>query len=208
MRQLPQSVQTLDGLSVQPRGPEVLQGLLSDYEAALHGAGFPVHGALRPGISEGTVRDQFGRVGLEPGPELLVWYGWRDGFTGDMRLPSPHMGPGIDVFLPLEESIDRYMHDRQKDYLAWPAEWVRLISTQHGIIARCVPEDPQLLMAARIDALPGEEGAPPTIVSLCTPITWWVEAIRNGNYQFDRSSGRWDSDYRDLPLERRHSGMV
>ena len=34
------------------------------------------------------------------------------------------------------------------------------------------------------------------VVSLCTPVVWWIDAIRRGWYRYRTSTGTWD---RDMP---------
>ena len=40
------------------------------------------------------------------------------------------------------------------------------------------------------------------VVSLCTPVTWWIDSIRRGWYKWDGGSSTWTRDAQAQPRIR------
>jgi hypothetical protein len=45
------------------------------------------------------------------------------------------------------------------------------------------------------------------VVSLCTPVTWWIDSIRRGWYQWKPELGAWDIDVEGQTVMRRIYGL-
>ncbi|MEO6116792.1 MAG: hypothetical protein ABIP33_10435 [Pseudolysinimonas sp.] len=66
------------------------------------------------------------------------------------------------------------------------------------------PVDPPLVRGITWDR---EYGTQPhqtlrQAVSLCTPVAWWVDALRRGRYRWNERTNAWDVDYSKQPRIR------
>jgi hypothetical protein len=77
---------------------------------------------------------------------------------------------------------------------------------QNGLAMRCSedPESPPLIRFVSDDGSTSTQDGDTTyqVVSLCTPVTWWIDSIRRGWYTWDGSPGTWMRDARKQPLVR------
>ena len=39
------------------------------------------------------------------------------------------------------------------------------------------------------------------VVSLCTPVTWWIQGLRHGWYQYDQATRAWNRDRTEIPQQ-------
>jgi hypothetical protein len=167
----------LDGSS-----PELLSELLLEFESVAREAGLPSD-VLRPGLSAAEVEDRILALNIHPEPEVVVWFTWHDG-SSDHGWPVP-----LFPFAPLRFVEERYTWgDVGSAEWEWPHGWLALGSTAHGMaVGPALNGHPRVRPISPEISLQGDSH-PDQVLSLCTPVSWWIEAIRRGAY-------RWDGHY-------------
>lgn len=101
---LPITIETSDGPSVQNASAELLAQLLPMFESELARAGVPVDECFAPGLDRATTATAFQELGLPLSDELATWFAWHDGVT-DLSKWS-HAFPHWE-FYPLDTIIAR-----------------------------------------------------------------------------------------------------
>lgn len=199
------------GLTVEGAGPDLLRELLPDFERELRLQGVQIDDLLQPGCDPRDVREVGVALGLNIPDELVVWFGWRNGVRS--LEPIPRVLPQFD-FWPLDLVARRHgtwpfgfgLNDWE-----WNPNWLHFMGDQHGLAMSC-EEPPE--NAPLIRALTEEDGTQSKdtrlqAVSLCTPVTWWIDALRRGWYRWDRTAQNWEyEDFRVHPEERWRVGMI
>lgn len=197
---LPETIRTANGLTAEGASPALLGQLLDEYASELKTRSPGIYGALQPGLLAAQIEDALGRINLTPPDELIVWWGWRDGFR-------PMFGHGLrHGQLRLETAIATYKNeDLGTELEEWNPNWIRVGGTGNdGDAVSCAPsEDPPLVRAVStwdIGTQPFEDTIR-QVVSLCTPVTWWLTAIKEGWDQYNPTTGFWDWDRSLYPPE-------
>jgi hypothetical protein len=78
----------------------------------------------------------------------------------------------------------------------WNPDWIRIMGDANGLAICCAaPADNAPLVRGL--SWTGEYGTQPTqtlrqVVSLCTPVTWWIDSLRNGWYRWNADSNAWE----------------
>jgi hypothetical protein len=93
---------------------ERLRAGLLRLEDTLRFARAPIADYLAPGLGPEIVRQRLAPVGIEPCDELLMWYGWHDGTTGNVGLGHEtwDLAPGVHL-LSLEDALKYYGRARE-----------------------------------------------------------------------------------------------
>jgi hypothetical protein len=165
-----------------------LEGLWREYD-------FYIREIAAPGLSEEQITAELGAVGLEPLPELLVWWGWRNGVVDEAPRSTAYTQIGLPHWsqVSLRHAVQIAVESRQiaadlasKDRSMpaddfWCDDWVPVLGgggpelmfvrgaePHRGTVAE---HDPELLgsSAERIDA--------PSLADL---IARWIQEIREG----------------------------
>ena len=191
---LPITIGSPKGPTVEGAPAEMLTELLRELDESLTRAGFPVDRLLLPGSDEGSIRAAVARVGLIAPDELVAWFSWHEG-SARLDAARPFV-PGCTLW-SLESVLSLY----EKEPLGeeeWNPNWLQVIGPNVGIAVYCDSDAaaPPLLRSVAPDS---EFGTQPNqtarqVVSLCTPVAWWLDSLANGWYEWQAQVGRWHSD--------------
>jgi hypothetical protein len=216
--QTPQILATPDGPRADQTGAAVLIELLVRYEELALLAGVPMEATLRPGISEDQVRSVLGEVGLTPPTELVAWFGWHNGCadSGQAGLAlrtfpnfvmagaeeaAANYRTGILEYFPPWLPPETELSAERGDIFGIGEGWLMLTGSNRGYAIECTERDgpsPRIRYANEQFGEPGTENFF-RAVSLCTIVTWWIEAFDNGAYRWNRERLMWDFDPLQLP---------
>lgn len=197
-------------------GPSQLGSLLAEFEQALRQRGVPIDAWLQPGIPSDTVTSALAEVNLVPSEELLVWFGWHNGRAATTVQERATTSATIPNFVPasLEEAVRQYREsvlefqvpaslDPELFYFGAGPGWLRLGSSLYGCAIDC-SADPVLPIAIRSAdpdfVLSAGEGLYQA-VSLCTLVTWWLEGLDHGAYEW--RGEQWAIHDELLPTSRK-----
>jgi len=93
----------------------------------------------------------------------------------------------------------------------WDPKWIQIMGPAAGLALRCGadPLGPTLVRAVSHTREMGTQAdqTQQQVVSLCTPVSWWIEGLREGWYTWVQEANGWDSDFMAQPLGRRLKGM-
>jgi hypothetical protein len=192
-------------MTVEGASPALLRELLQDFEIELRNQKVPVDQWLQPGAEPAAVRAEFSERGLFAPEEAVVWFGWHNG---------RREVPGSEQALPMftAESLGYLRADwldadritRGYEEWDWNPNWVQIIGDQVGVAVCCAddPANPPLVRAITADGVEGtqEWQTDHQVVSLCTPVTWWIDSLRRGWYRWDPKTEEWHRDLADQPL--------
>jgi hypothetical protein len=164
---------------VEGASPELLRELLIEFERAVTRAGLPP-GAFRPGLSSTEVVDRLGALGVDPDPELVEWFTWHDG-SSDGVSPLP-----LFPFAPLSYVEDRYeWGDLGAEIWQWAPGWIPVSAPGPGMaVGPSINGHPRVRPVTPEVTLQGDNHEL-QVVSLCTPVSWWIDAIHEGAYSWN-----------------------
>lgn len=175
-------VETSSGLQLRDAGPSRLTALLRDFDQLLAGIGVDLDTVLAPGLSAPEVRRLFASVDLIAPDELVVWYGWHNG----LRVSTENTYLGLSPFvLPadLAWSIADYRYQLAETVPIglWSSGWLCMESDGGALAVYCSGNAADLPRIRRqhveaYDFL--EQSADHQIVSLCTMVALWMDALR------------------------------
>jgi len=196
---MPAIVATPAGFTVEGASPELLLDLLDRFADVTARLGAPIDDYLQPGISAAQVEDALGAIGLVPPAELVAWWGWRNGVIPGRELPV-----SLDL-RPLEMTM--VLYERQlfgTSRWEWHRSWIPILGNHpDGIAVDCSapPNEPPL-----VRAVSGYVGTHPDdtkhqVVSLCTPVAWWLIARERGWTRLARDGGFWEPERGSFPPE-------
>jgi hypothetical protein len=196
--EIPETIGTLFGPSVEGASPELLVELLPTLEDQLRTKGIPVEEYLSPGASPAAVRAGFEECGLVAPDEAVVWFGWHDGPT---RHPNSHKVMPMFLGWSLAECVAAYLdpagHPKGHEDWQWDPAWIQIMGDANGLAISCAaaPDQAPLVRALTWD---GEFGTQPSqtlsqAVSLCTPVAWWVDALQHGWYRWNPHGNAWEN---------------
>jgi hypothetical protein len=206
--QLPETIGTPFGPSVEGASPALLTELLIDFEDELRKQGVPVDAYLRPGASASEVRAGFEECGLIAPVEAVAWFGWHDGPT---RSPNSHKVMPMFLGWSLAETVRAYLnpkgHPKGHEDWQWNPDWIQIMGDANGLAICCAgpAEEPPLVRGL---SWTREYGTPRDqtghqVVSLCTPVAWWVDALRHGWYRWSTEGNAWEEvDHSQQPRIR------
>jgi hypothetical protein len=196
--EIPETIGTPFGPSVEGASPALLSHLLGALEGELRKQGVPVDEYLRPGASASAVYAGFDKCGLVPPDEAVVWFGWRDGTTD-----HPDSEDVMPMFLEwsLAECVAAYLdpagQPKGHEDWQWDPAWIQIMGDANGLAISCAaPADQAPLVRAL--SWTRELGTQPNqtlnqAVSLCTPVAWWVDALQQGWYRWNSDAHAWDA---------------
>lgn len=223
---LPKIEQTFLGPRAIPSDALFLRDLLQELDAVVSAAGAPVESSLNPGIGEEEVAELLASVGLRPNSELVEWFGWHNGITARGEGPwHPAALPGImpaslqtlviryrssvfEFVVPSDGEVEMdprcFSYGLGHGWLSLEADnYTRYAVSCHGeydavpLIRRAGPEFMDRAWDDRLQA-----------VSLCTPVTWWLEGIRSGAHVWNVDEQRWNQPVHSLlPESQRQAGF-
>lgn len=195
MIDLPKTIATPSGYSVEGASAALLVTLLEEYGSELQERGVPVAEGLARGVDVQHTRSTFAELGLVPPQEVEVWFGWQNGavaFEGRSVWLLPRIEPWS-----IRTVVDSYSgRERGSETWEWHPRWVQLAGEKEGI-AVWFSEDP--LDPPLVRAIEWGEGMQPgdpskEVVSLCTVVTWWLDGLRSGRYTWDRDTWSWATE--------------
>jgi hypothetical protein len=206
-KSLPPTIGTPRGVSVEGASADLLAELLHELEREVRNQGVPLDRFLRPGASRVDIVSEFTLAGLVAPEEAIVLFEWHDG-----RLEVPGAFSALPVF-PLWslEYLAGFLArtsfpPRGFGQWEWNPNWAHIMGDQNGLAMCCAddPESPPLVRFVSDDGSTSTQDGDTTyqVVSLCTPVTWWIDSIRRGWYRWDANSGTWMRDAREQPLNR------
>jgi hypothetical protein len=206
-RQLPPTIGTSRGVSVEGASAGLLAELLREFEREVRARGVELDRYLQPGASRADIVSVFAGAGLVAPEEAIALFEWHNG-----RIEVPGAFSALPVF-PLWslEYLEGFLannafHPRGFGRWEWNPNWVHIMGDQNGLAMSCA-DDPQLPPLIRFVSDDGststqEDDTSYQVVSLCTPVSWWIDSIRRGWYQWEGKSGTWIRDAEAQPLIR------
>jgi len=192
----------------------LLRELLIELEGELERAGAPVS-QLAPPNERKIIRAKFEAAGLCVPDEAIEWFGWKSGLTVAARKSNPGGPLPLFEMWSQEEIISSRQHlasssDFGPESWQWSPSWLHLIGDNNGIAVRMTecPANPPLVRSMQFGS-PNTDPAyiETQVVSLCTPVYWWLEDLRSGIFRWDGGQGRWSADFKRLPEWRRVLGF-
>ena len=207
MMRLPETTRTPNGFTVEGASPELLGELLDNYARELKRTSPRIYGAMLPGLPKSKISDELGAIGIEPPEEVLVWWNWRNGFRPLVPIGLRH------AQLRLEDAV--YMYRRSSlgtDIDQWNPHWIHIAGSGNDGDAVCCQrsDEPPLVRAVSsfdIGTQPYEDPLR-QVVSLCTPVTWWLLSIAKGWNSWDPITGFWGWDDSQYPLEWKLTNLM
>jgi hypothetical protein len=191
-----------DGWQLSDSSPQKLRSLLDDFDAALAAVDVDINSVLAPGIAESEVRSRFQSIGLVAPDELVVWFGWHNGLGAAPGKTWVGKPPFMSQ-ASLDWMTERYLYDIEEAVPAgvWVPGWVCLDDTKD--VAAFCSGDAAGSPAVRVfdtELLPEELSPGRQVLSLCTLLSWWVEAIETGMATPTTATGdlAWDYDNKRL----------
>lgn len=209
---LPATIDTPFGPSVEGAGAPLLAEVLVELEMELGRISFPVD-RLRPGLPRAEIAARFAAVERPVPDELLTWFEWHDGATVPPGAALLQIAPAR-VLLGLDAML-RFVREPPMPYGYevgnWQPEWTMLAPDMGcGILVNHM-SDPGVAPLVRTMweyTFDPQEGPTQQVVSLCTPVTWWIEAIRSGGWAWDIENHLWRTYQSALPMERSLRGFL
>jgi hypothetical protein len=111
----------------------------------------------------------------------------------------------------LGECVKAYLNPKgqpkgQEDW-QWDPRWLQIMGDANGLAIFCggEPTSAPLVRGITWDRAYGTQLTQTVrqAVSLCTPVTWWIDALRHGWYRWNVSGNAWeDVDHSKQPLIR------
>jgi hypothetical protein len=191
---------------------------LERLERALDEQSCPVVKGLQPGLGEGVIRRWLREQDFAPPEDLLVLYGWHDGYLQPVDEPrwvgmiSPGMqqlslNEALSSYPFVKETIDMFDSDPER-------RWFPVISDGGGgyVVINCGDDPATRGIVASFDAeLDFSFGYRPR--TLAEPVEWWAGFLESGTYVYEVApdgTPTWDSRIRDdqLTPNQLASGMV
>lgn len=93
----------------------------------------------------------------------------------------------------------------------WQPEWTMLVPGMGcGILVNHMSDPDVAPLVRNLWELTfdPQEGSTQQVVSLCTPVTWWIQAIRSGGWAWDTENSVWRIHQSALPMERSLRGFL
>lgn len=194
-------------MTVEGASAALLADLLVDFEAELRKQNAHIDELLRPPASPALVEETFAKIGLKAPAEVVALYGWHDGCVatgeGEAALPARFL-------LSLEAVPIRYNLSRLGlGEWDWNPSWAQVMGGKYGIAVSCADDPDQLPLVRSVENSAGTADwqTDYQVVSLCTPVTWWIDCMRRGWYKYDQSTRSWNRPIGEIPQKIRMYGM-
>lgn len=215
MIELPVTLETAQGLSVAPSGAAELSVLLDVFFEELSKLQLPIAQHLAPGLTDTDVRELLATKSLSAPDELVAWYSRFNGLRFEPGEEPFNCFPRFPLH-SLEQAIALYERDSTSPGLGtqeweWHPQWLRIGGSVQSIAVKCGDDtdEPVLVRSVGDDRTTQEPRPTYQVVSLCTPITWWIEGLREGHYAWNGDTRRWQSNVpQSIDQGRSRSGLV
>jgi cell wall assembly regulator SMI1 len=186
-------------------GPRLLtMELLERLDQRLRDLGAPVTTIWRPGLSDGQMDELTETIGLTLPTEARAWWSWHDGVEHGLIRPQPAIGTGW-VPLPLAEAVRqatvyRDISAREVDadgYLdlrgEWSMSWIALCGnpSPERLACECAVPAEAPSPAIYFDPEGNDEPQRPKAASIGEVIHIWLEALDDGTWHIDPSTGHF-----------------
>jgi hypothetical protein len=186
-------------MTVEGASAALLAELLQEFEMEMRKQKVPVDRWLSPGASPQVVRERFAQLGLTAPAEAVVWFGWYDGVK-----PVAGSAGALPVFEGISLEVARRRYEGSRLGLGewdWNPNWLQIMGGKYGLAVSCAdaPEQPPLVRSVEDEWMTQDWQTEHQVVSLCTPVAWWIDAMRRGAYVFDRSINWWKRDIDVIP---------
>ena len=191
-------IQTERGPSLNGAGPEMLREILPQFESQLRTAGFPVE-RLAPGISRGELEDELSETGLTIPDEVCALLGWHNGMLDDTWLVPRFQFASASMIC--RDYVATWPPHGTEEW-QWNPTWLRLMGPNLGGLAvRCDADQaqPPLVRVVSPEWSTQPDFVEHQVVSLCTPVSWWIDALKDGAIRFN---GTWERDRLRIPMQR------
>lgn len=186
-----------DGPAAEGAGAELLSELLRRWETILLDHRFPLEASTNPALDRNDVSMRVSEAGLGPSPELESWLGWRNGQPHD----SPRLTPSFAVFADLDSALAIREFQRPNfghGYGNWEPSWLSLCFDRASLaVDTAIDVEPRVRMVDFVEFGTWGESAHTQVRSLCTAVTWFIEALESGGHAWDVDTEEW---VRDLEL--------
>jgi hypothetical protein len=101
----------------------------------------------------------------------------------------------------LAECVHAYLdprgHPKGQEDWQWNPDWIQIMGDANGLAISCDrhADDPPLVRGLSWDRVYGTQPDQTLnqVVSLCTPVTWWIDALRHGWYRWNGPGNGWES---------------
>ncbi|ARC58303.1 hypothetical protein AS850_14555 [Frondihabitans sp. 762G35] len=206
-------IRLVDGVPVvESWSPSLLADLLVTYEVEMISAGFDARQYLGPGLSEEAVRSQLAALQMTPTSELISWFAWANGAS----VPLPGIHPAslekaiemyVLVHLPMYEEPEPGLED-----ITWGVGkgWLRLELDNYSKAVDCNPgprNPPEVHQTTPEFGQFNDTWG--RCRSLCTLVTWWIEGLRGGAYEWNASLRTWFvGDFSAIPELQKRYGLA
>lgn len=155
-------------------GPQRLDSLLHEFEAMVPPESSPTR--LKAGLPEDEVRAQFTAAGLMCPDELVVWFGWHNGY------PDNDRGASFNTPSIRSESLESLLSHWMINNTTWmamgagPGQILVDTATPPGELLKVavLEEDLPFYPGVNEDDLQGRTG------SLSTLVAWWIIGVKQG----------------------------
>jgi hypothetical protein len=205
---IPKTYATEHGLTVEGASPELLAELLDTYAYEIYQRNPEAWEGMSPGLSPDDIVEELTAEDIPASEEATVWWSWTNGYRPD-RPPLLSNPP-----LPLGSAIESYVTDRDiyKFELLPGPNWIRVtgLDRSTSIALHCDDGDGLPLVCRIAPAVKVGNGPHDLrpVVSLCTPVTWWLTALDKGWMRFDDHGYLRVPDMTAYPTEWRLTGLI
>jgi len=197
LMEIPETIESDGGWTVRGAGPGLLAVLLRQYTKLLRDLGFPMQ-TVAAGTDAVSVREVMTNLGVGAPEELIEWFGWQNGLV---RNSGGHIASTLPIgFVPASLEFSAATYEIQlRDWIPeglWAKGWISLESKQ-GLSLYCDgdPHAPCLVRQRFIDEYDFvTEYQPYQVLSLCTVVSWWLEALATHAAWRDSTLSGWDFD--------------
>lgn len=192
MNELPRTVPTPQGLTVEGASPELLAELLEKYEREVVRLVPGSCDILGPGLTHDEIISRIEPLGYHPNGEVVAWWGWHNGFVR-MGIRPPHPVP-LSLDIAVADRASRVVRTAApSDWLPdlWHPAWL-MLDDQSRIAMRAdgtLTPPPVRPHQPEMGDHTQDAEAPAQVISLCTPVTWWITAIREGWFRWNEELG-------------------
>ena len=202
---LPTVVASPDGPTTVPSGAAVLARLLVEFEELVTALGSPISDWLNPPVDPVEVTQKLAAYDLVANEEVLEWFGWHNGLR-DRSQSAALTFPLLPGFGPasIDEALRTYrmtvvdfavpMADDARYYSRGVGHgWLLLSLDAFGFAVDCTGEfsQPPLVRKPMDEYIDEGFAGKLQAVSLCTLVTWWIEALNSGATRWDAGSQQW-----------------
>ncbi|WP_148071147.1 hypothetical protein [Curtobacterium sp. PhB115] len=173
---LPSTVMTPGGLSVRGAGPELLAELLLEVDAVCLRDGYDLQETMAPGVTREVIDAAWAPRGIAVPEEAIVWWGWHNGARPDL---GRYAGVRQVSVAFSAESWD--LKTKGTSAYTWNRSWIPVWGPGPDHIAIDTRDHRDVsVRATEFDLNTQETADTPGVISLCTPITWWLTARAEG----------------------------